>query len=90
MIIVPAPADRRKTSASIHLDRGITVADLEVDARNALVASAVEEMIEKQRPDAPTLLVGEYGNEEQLRFVRDRSDQGKADYGLVRLIDCKR
>ena len=75
MIIVAASADRRKTGGMIHVDCGIAVADFEMNSRYAILPGSIEEMVEKQRPDAATLLAGKDCNEEKLGFAGDRPEQ---------------
>jgi hypothetical protein len=64
MIIVAAPADGRKTRTVIHADSGIAVADLKMNSRNAVLARAIEELVEQQRPNAAALFVGKNRNQQ--------------------------
>ena len=75
MIIVAASTDGRKTGGVIHVDCGIAVADFEMNSRNAILAGAIEEMVEEQRPDAAALFARKDRDQEKLGFVGDRPRQ---------------
>ena len=75
MIIVAASTDCRKTGGVIHVDCWIAVSDFEMNSRDAVLASPIEEMVEKQLSDAAALLAGKNCNEEKFGFACDCPEQ---------------
>ena len=70
-IIVPAPPNRSKSGASIHLYRRITVTDLEVDATDAFFAGALDEIVEQAATDPAAMMIWQNRQQQELGFVRD-------------------
>jgi len=70
-IIVPAPPNRSKSGASIHLYRRITVTDLEVDATDAFFAGALDEIIEQPPSDSSAMMIWQDRQQQKLGLVGD-------------------
>jgi hypothetical protein len=83
MIIVTAPADRRKTRRSIHADGRVTVPNFQMDARYCLVSGAFEEVIKQLAAHASAVMARQDGDQQELGFVGHGPKQGEADRLLV-------
>src|SRR5579864_5957235 len=79
MIIVAAPADWRKTSGAVHRYSRISVANFEMDARYSIISCTFQEIAEQSAADAAAMVGGSNCQEQELCFVGDRPEQGKAD-----------
>src|SRR5690242_15181493 len=87
MIIVASPADGREAGGAIHADRGIAVANLEVDSPEAGVTGALDEIVEQELADSAPLLAGGDPDQQELGFVGNGPEQRKADHRVLRAVE---
>src|SRR3954469_12950041 len=65
-VIVAAAADGHKTGASIHFNRWISFAHLEMNAASAVRSSAVDEIVKQAASNATAAMFGADGQQQQF------------------------